>query len=300
MSSLTDRPEVVGQIHSSTPVSSPPSVLLSPVIDASDSSEPTAETPTRPRGRGVHNEDDQDLPDEVPGRRGATYTPRVEKLENIVQVLRDTKMSFEEMIETWVGSRPGSEDAYLSHRQYRTVRQRREAMSRALRLLTAKDICQDVAVHTQCASELDELITFSPFSKFTVEFTLESLDYQGGTTRIQEVAPTWYHLLHQLLNNRRSHRPTYSARDKHKNVAQRIFTVTSIVCFSRARQSSNTFSSCLDLYLVGSGVHRRVIETLHGFGICHSYHHANSLMKEVAEHASVRVPPRSLQSPSTP
>lgn len=96
--------------------------------------------PTRPRGRGVHNEDDQDRPDEFPGRRGATYTPRVEKLEDVVQVLRDTNMSFEEMIETWVRSRPGSEDAHVSHRQYRTVRQRREAILRALRLLTAKDI----------------------------------------------------------------------------------------------------------------------------------------------------------------
>lgn len=209
-------------------------------------------------------------------------------------------MSFEEMIETWVGSRPGSEHAYVSHRQYRTVRQRREAMTRALRLLAAKDVCQDVAVHTQCASELDALITFSPFAKFTVEFTLESLDYQRGTTRIQEVAPTWYHLLHRLLNNRRSHRPTYSAQDKHNNIAQRIFMVTSMICFFRARQGSNTFSSCLDLYLVGSGVHRRVIETLHGFGICHSYHHANSLMKEVAEHASVRNPLQSSQSLSKP
>jgi hypothetical protein len=42
------------------------------------------------------------------------------------------------------------------------------------------------------------------------------------------------------------------------------------------------------VYLIGSGVHRRVVEMLHGFGICHSYHHANSLMDKAAAHASVR------------
>lgn len=292
-----DRCVVAGQVPPSTPISSPPSVLIPPSEDSSDSSEPTLETPTRsPR-------DTNDLVDEAhlsSGRRRAAYVPRVQKLEQVVDVLRRTNMSFEEMIETWVGSHPGSEGNIVSHRRYRTVKQRRQAMSKALQSLVERDICQEATFNYRCASELDVLITQSPFSKFTVEFTLESLDYRHGADRIQVVAPTWYYLLRRLLSNRRSHRPSYIARDKHQNVAQRIFAVTSIVCFSRAQQTSNTLSSCLDLYLVGSGVHRRVIETLHGFGICHSYHHANTLIKDVAEHASVRDPSTSLQRPLVP
>lgn len=44
----------------------------------------------------------------------------------------------------------------------------------------------------------------------------------------------------------------------------------------------------LDIYLAGSGVKRRVVETLSGLGICHSYHTANRLLKKVASNAEVR------------
>ncbi|KAF1936991.1 hypothetical protein EJ02DRAFT_478313 [Clathrospora elynae] len=68
-------------------------------------------------------------------------------------------------------------------------------------------------------------------------------------------------------------------------INRRMFSLTSMVCFSHARQSSNILPSCIDAFLTGSGVHRRVVETLHGLGLCHSYHHANLLMNSVAKNA---------------
>jgi hypothetical protein len=43
----------------------------------------------------------------------------------------------------------------------------------------------------------------------------------------------------------------------------------------------------MDIYLIGSGVKRRVFETLSGFGVCHSYKQANRIMGTIAEDAEV-------------
>jgi hypothetical protein len=65
--------------------------------------------------------------------------------------------------------------------------------------------------------------------------------------------------------------------------------ITSMVCSAQARNRSNFFSSIMDLYLMGSGVKRRVIETLSGLGICHSYSKANAVLTRVSEAAKVRL-----------
>jgi hypothetical protein len=156
-----------------------------------------------------------------------------------------------------------------------------------MRLLADHNIYQDILVSSRCMSELDELIWKALFSKFEVDMIMESLNYAHAAAVIHEVAPTWYALLQLVLNNQRHYRPTYGAQKNDDYVYRRMFTITSIVCFSRARNASNTFPSCLDVYFVGSGVHQRVIETLHSLGLCHSYHHANSLMSKVAQQVAV-------------
>jgi hypothetical protein len=187
----------------------------------------------------------------------------------------------------WVGYQC-PRDARVQHRRYHREKQRRAAMEKAMRALAAARICQELPVEDRCAAELDQLAERNPFSKFVVGMTLDTVDTQQAVAEIHAVAPTWNRILQRLLQNRRQHRPTYTARDRHLNVQRRIFSITSMACFSRSRINSNTLASCMDIYLVGSGVHRRVIETLHGLGLCHSYHHANSLMSQVAQHASVR------------
>ncbi|XTI93248.1 hypothetical protein V2W45_1250821, partial [Cenococcum geophilum] len=50
------------------------------------------------------------------------------------------------------------------------------------------------------------------------------------------------------------------------------FAITSIVCYSRAKKRSSFLSLILDIYLIGSSIKRRVIETLLGLGIYYSYY----------------------------
>jgi hypothetical protein len=118
--------------------------------------------------------------------------------------------------------------------------------------------------------------------------SIESIDHAQAAAVIYGAAPTWYALLKRLLRNRRHHRATYGAPHNQDYINRRLFAITSMVCFSRAQHTSNAFPSCLDVYLRGAGVPRHVVEMLNGLGICHSYHHANSLMAKVAAHASVR------------
>lgn len=235
-----------------------------------------------------HAEDDEDDEDNIgPDCYATGPLSREKKLGVIIKALRRTKWSFEDMIEAWVGVN-GPQDVRVQHRRYHKQKQRRSAMTRVMRSLAERGICQEVSIDVRCASELDVLVSRAPFSKFAVDMTLESLDDAQAASVIKEVAPTWHSLLQVLLSNRRHHRATYGARNNHTTIQRRMFAITSIVCFSRARKASNTLSSCLDIYLMGSGVHRRVIETLQGLGLCHSYHHANTLMSQVAKHASVR------------
>ena len=192
------------------------------------------------------------------------------------------------MIEAWVGAH-GPQDILVQHRRYHKQKQRRSALVRTMQSLADRGICQEMPYDSRCAAELNLLITRKPFAKFTEDMTVESIDTAHAVLVIEEVAPTWYALLQPLLVNRRQHRGSYGAQDKHSNAMKRMLAITSMVCFSRAQQASNTLASCLDAYFVGSRVHRRVAKTLHEFGVCHSYRHANSLMSRIATHASVGV-----------
>lgn len=128
------------------------------------------------------------------------------------------------------------------------------------------------------------------FGKFSVDMQLDNINFATAVVAIKSNAPTWFKLLHSLLQNTRQSRLSYPTPNNWTAVDRRLFVVTSMICFSRARKSSNVLASCLDVYLVGSGVPRRVIETLAGLGLCHSYHNANTLMKAVASYAEVRSP----------
>ena len=68
---------------------------------------------------------------------------------------------------------------------------------------------------------------------------------------------------------------------------RRAYAITSMIYFSRAKKRSNFFSSVVDIYLIGSGVKRRVFKTLACFRLCHGYHSANRTMGSIAEEAKV-------------
>jgi hypothetical protein len=201
-----------------------------------------------------------------------TFIPltRQEKLDAIVNTLRRTRWSFEDMIEAWVGY-SGQQDIRVQHRRYYKQKQRRLALMRVMRSLAERGICQDEALDTRCASELDTLIRINPFSKYTVDMTLESIDHAQAAAVIHSTAPTWHALLTRLLSNCWHHRAIYGAPNNQLNIQRCMFAVISMICFSRTQHTSNVFPSCLDVYLRRAGVPRQVYEMLHGFGICHSH-----------------------------
>ena len=47
------------------------------------------------------------------------------------------------------------------------------------------------------------------------------------------------------------------------------------------------YLTVLNLYLQGSGIPRRVIEALHGLGLCHSYRAGLDRMKQLEQHTKV-------------
>jgi hypothetical protein len=71
---------------------------------------------------------------------------------------------------------------------------------------------------------------------------------------------------------------------------QRVrFIITSMLCFSCAKKQCNFFLLILDIYLLRSGVKRRVIETLAGLGICHRYYTTSTILSDLAQHSKVRL-----------
>ncbi|XTI87265.1 hypothetical protein V2W45_1203088, partial [Cenococcum geophilum] len=61
------------------------------------------------------------------------------------------------------------------------------------------------------------------------------------------------------------------------------YAITSIIYSSRAKKWSNFFTSLVDIYLIGSGVKRRVFKTLSGFRLCYSYYSANRIINSIAK-----------------
>ncbi len=97
-----------------------------------------------------------------------------------------------------------------------------------------------------------------------------------------------------MFNNQRVYKASYrnqkAGGQKAKNqdaLVKRAYTITSIICFSRAKKQSNFFPSLMDIYFISFGVKKRVFKTLSGFSLCHSYHLANYIMGSIAKEAKV-------------
>jgi hypothetical protein len=121
---------------------------------------------------------------------------------------------------------------------------------------------------------------------------LDKLDYRQAVAGIEERAPHWFSLLRLVLGNKRKVRSSYPTHEKWDTVHKRMFSLTAQVCFARSRERASAFPASVGVYLLGSGCNRRVVETLAGFGFCHSYHHLNGLFDRVSAHAAVRTPAR--------
>ena len=210
-------------------------------------------------------------------RGGPTFRTQ-RKLQVVVNTLKQVRWSFEQFIHAWM-----NEPRRLKHRRYCTLSQRQRALQRTLVRIPSNTNHHLVSMFT---AELDALTTKPYFGRFDHTAQIDNINFDVAFQTIRETAPTWHKILIQLLSNPRAHRASYNFPQT-QEIYKRSFTITSIVCHSRAKKRSNYLSSMLDAYLIGSGVKRRVVETLSGLGLCHSYAHGNHLMQTIANHEKV-------------
>jgi hypothetical protein len=220
-------------------------------------------------------------------RRAYNFDSKQRVLQQVVDILQQNHWTFGNLLNAWVEEYGDGRMLLLDHQGYKTVAQRQRAYSRALRLPSVQALHSDDLSTDSLAAELRALINTSSFGQFDHTTDLETLDFDLAFETLQSIAPQWHSLLTSLLQNQRAHRDSYTAISNLQGTAKRAFVVTSIICHSQAPKRSNILASIMDIYLVGSGTKRRVLETLSGLGLCHSYHTANRLMKSIAEYAKV-------------
>lgn len=241
-----------------------------------------------------YTEEEETFEDNRESDQQSYHTPSSVIMQEVLDVLRRHRWTFENFLKRWVGI--DCIPVELDHRVYRTQDSRRHRMSEFMEVLVQEGIYQPSTLSDGTTSaildELDMLIRESPcFGQFPNDATvdeLEQIDFEGAFQAIHRTAPTWHKLLHAVLLNQRSHRPSYpaSANNDQHNV-KKLYILTSIACSSRAKKQSNFMLSWLDIYFHGSGVKRRVIETLAGLGVCHSYSQGNRLMEQLKERSKV-------------
>jgi hypothetical protein len=212
--------------------------------------------------------------------RDRKYYNKRRKLQTVVNALHGVGWRLDHFLRAWIQDAPRGQDLTLEHRLYVTPSHRRKALQEAL-----ETIEQPVLLHDSTfTTEFEALINTHYFGRFDHTAEVDTIDFDAAFRSVKTAAPTWHRMLVQVLSNSRASRSSYTAS---KDLRRMIFVITSIVCHSRAKKRSTYLSTMLDAYLIGSGVKRQVIETLAGFGLCHSYKQGNRLMSQVAQHEKV-------------
>jgi hypothetical protein len=217
------------------------------------------------------------------------YRSTQEKLQAIANLLRQYRWTFKDFLQAWVQEADNyGQEITLDHRGFRTTQRRRKVLLAAVDSPSIQQVLAGSTTSALLLTEFGNLIRTRYFGKFESTEDLESIDFTAAFQAVQDYAPTWHRILIGLLRNRRANWSSYSAMPQDSTLQKRLYMVTSIVCHSHAKKQSNFLPSVLDMYLLGSGVKRRVVESLSGLGICHSYMEANRRVKAVADRAKVR------------
>jgi len=242
---------------------------------------------------GPHSDSNEDdIDGEIQGGPPLRLSQQ-EKLQLVVDTLRSIRWSFSQFLLIWAGAADNIQETeiLLDHRLLRTQEQRREALDRAIgRIQAYENLLPSQPTISTIADEIDALIGRDYFKRFEHRSNPEDINFADASRLVETYAPTWYSLLRVVLSNQRAHRGSYTAKAQTDIIANRLYTITSIVCHSRAKKRANELPSLLSVYLLGSGVKRRVIESLSGLGICLGYHQGNRLMSRIACEGEVRPP----------
>jgi hypothetical protein len=278
------------RIESSSPLSS---LLFSTPVPSS------AQRPSAP-GATLYNEQDcfddedngvGDAEDDVRRAGRKRSADNIAKgVESVIRAMRAAGWTLEEFLEVYVTEKDIWGNMIVCN--IRNHRSPSERQSRLLRSFSSPAFTQlrgtpmDVS---ELKEELKALRSTRFFGKFDHTTKVVDLDLDIVDASVRETAPRWHTALNELLYNQRSAWGSYSSQPNDEDIAGKIFMITSMVCFSQAKQQSNFLASMLDVYLLSSGVKRRAFSTLAGLGICHSYKTANNLLKDIAEAAKVRI-----------
>jgi len=214
-----------------------------------------------------------------------------EKLQIVLATLRSIQWSFSHFLKVWAGAvRTGQgADILLERTRHRTCKQRQELLYHITdEIRTFHGLSQAQAFKSVIIQEISTLIGKEHFDVFRHTVNPDDIDFSSANRVIAIHAPIWSDLLYSVLTNERAHRPSYGAGDQGDVISSRLYMITSLVCHSRAKLRSNALQSLLSVYLLGSGVKRRVIELLARLGICLGYHQGNRLMKRIAVEGEVR------------
>lgn len=227
------------------------------------------------------------------------------KLQEVLDLLNRRGWSFQDFIRAWVGARPRGSGGRggpreriddLPNRTYRTSELRTQALDKLVSELVEEGFVTPFtsdsvqSVRATIVREIDYLVTSSPeyFGKFDNTFidsmAMEQMDFTLGCNAVEEFAPNWYSFILSLLGNQRSHRPAgYKSARVDLSLGKKVFLITCIVCHSRKKKTSNMFHVLFGMYMLSTGTKRRVIQCLHGLGICPSYAQLNTVSEKVAE-----------------
>jgi len=131
--------------------------------------------------------------------------------------------------------------------------------------------------------EFKHLIGKPGFSTYDPAAPVDTLPPAStGLKSIEKFAPIWYHVLNDLLTPERGSEPGRK-RQKTRPLQRKLLGITAIVCNTRRPRKASYFQQSLGVYLSSSGVKKRVLEVLHGMGICASYQVSNAAYSKVAE-----------------
>jgi len=116
------------------------------------------------------------------------------------------------------------------------------------------------------------------FGQFNVTHPPEDMDLTQAVQELQKIAPTLWMTIYTLMT------PTRKDYERHKEPFEhRAVYICAMLCYSRANINSTFLPKLLGLYLYGSGVKRRCLSVLSGYGVCPSYHTLANDMQRLSD-----------------
>ena len=185
----------------------------------------------------------------------------------VMAYLRAREVTMPQLIQRWLGA---------SGRRYRR-------RLRSLQRVLPKELISIKTLETQLA----RLRRLPFFDRYQVEKSMDKVDLADVDDVVGKTAPDWRNLLHQLLRNQRL-RDDEPVQDMRNLMRKRVTVLTAIVAHSTAVKDSNWWQQALGVFLMTSGVKRRVFDVLNNMGLVSSFVTIQRLMKGISAQQLLR------------